>query len=192
MTAVYTMQANLEFQTERLLLRALNRIDVIALRDAISQSSDTVGPWLDWCHEGFDDLDAEAWINRSRQGWLTGSSFELAAFEIETGTFVGCIYISSIDSVANMANLGYWIATASQGRGYAHEASEIAATLAFSHLLLTRLELVMDPANQASIRIAEKLGATYECKARNRYMYDGSPKEGLVYSLIPEDILCSH
>ncbi|KXF81954.1 GNAT family N-acetyltransferase [Enterovibrio coralii] len=184
------MQSNLEFQTDRLLLRALKRVDITPLRDAISESADTISPWLDWCHEDFDDMDADAWINRSRQGWLTGSSYELAAFELDSGEFVGCVYISSIDSVANMANLGYWTATKFQGRGYALEAAEMAATLAFSHLLLTRLELVMDPANTASIRIAEKLRATFECRARNRYMYDGEAKEGLVYSLIPEDILC--
>ncbi|MDD1794773.1 GNAT family N-acetyltransferase [Enterovibrio makurazakiensis] len=177
----------MEFQTDRLLLRALNRIDAIALRDAIRDSSDTISPWLDWCHEGFDDLDSEAWINRSRQGWLTGTSYELGAFDLETGTLVGCVYISSIDKVANLANLGYWIASHHQGRGLAIETTEVAATLAFTHLLLTRLELVMDPANLASIRIAEKLGASFECKARNRYMYDGEPREGLVYSLVPSD-----
>ncbi|CZF82170.1 GNAT family N-acetyltransferase [Grimontia marina] len=184
------MQANLEFQTERLILRALKQVDVLPLQKAISESADTISPWLDWCHEGFDEIDAEAWINRSRQGWLTGTSFELAAFEIETGELVGCVYVSSIDSVANMANLGYWIATKFQSRGYALEAAEVAATLAFGHLLLTRLELVMDPANETSIRIAEKLRATFECRARNRYMYDGEAREGLVYSLTPDDILC--
>ncbi|USH01256.1 GNAT family N-acetyltransferase [Grimontia kaedaensis] len=183
------MQANLEFQTDRLILRALNQVDVAPLKKAIAESSDTISPWLDWCHEGFDDMDAEAWVNRSRQGWLTGASFELATFEIETGELVGCVYLSSIDSVANMANLGYWIATKFQGRGYALEAVEAAANLAFGHLLLTRLELVMDPANEASIRIAEKLRATFECRARNRYMYDGEAREGLVYSLVPDDIL---
>lgn len=183
------MQANLEFQTDRLILRALKQADVAALKKAISESADTISPWLDWCHEGFDEMDAEAWVNRSRQGWLTGASYELAAFEIETGELVGCVYVSSIDSVANMANLGYWIATKFQGRGYALEATEVAASLAFGHLLLTRLELVMDPANEASIRIAEKLRATFECRARNRYMYDGEAREGLVYSLVPQDLL---
>lgn len=183
------MQANLEFQTDRLTLRALKQVDVIPLKTAISESADTISPWLDWCHEGFDTLDAEAWINRSRQGWLTGASYELAAFESETGTLIGCVYVSSIDSVANMANLGYWVATKHQGCGYALEAAEVAAALAFGHLLLTRLELVMDPDNQASIRIAEKMQATFECRARNRYMYNGEAREGLVYSLIPEDMM---
>lgn len=105
------MQANLEFQTDRLLLRALKRVDVQPLQRAISLSADSISPWLDWCSEGFDELDAEAWINRSRQGWLTGSSYELAVFEQESGNLVGCVYVSSIDSVANLANLGYWIAT---------------------------------------------------------------------------------
>nr|PMH72697.1 ribosomal-protein-serine acetyltransferase [Enterovibrio norvegicus] len=182
------MQANLEFQTDRLFLRALKRVDVQPLQRAISSSADSISPWLDWCSEGFDELDAEAWINRSRQGWLTGSSYELAVFEQDSGDLVGCVYVSSIDSVANLANLGYWIATEYQGRAYALEATEAIASLAFSHLLLTRLELVMDPANTASIRIAEKLQATYECRARNRYMYNGEAKEGLVYSLVPSDL----
>ncbi|MBV7297068.1 GNAT family N-acetyltransferase [Enterovibrio paralichthyis] len=182
------MQSNLEFQTDRLILRALRNEDAEALRHAICSSAESIGPWLDWCHEGFDEMDAQAWINRSRQGWITSSSYELVAFEQDTNALVGCVYISSIDRVANMANLGYWIAQDYQGQQYAVEATEVAATIAFGHLLLTRLELVMDPKNSASIRIAEKLGATFECRARNRYMYDGEAREGLVYSLIPADI----
>lgn len=183
------MQPSLEFHTHRLILRALRHEDALSLRHAIASSHETIGPWLDWCHEGFDDLDAQAWINRSRQGWITGSSYELAAFCKESNALVGCVYVSSIDSVSNMANLGYWVSELYQGQQYALEAAEVAATIAFDHLLLTRLELVMDPKNQPSLRIAEKLGATFECKARNRYMYDGEPKNGLVYSLIPQDLI---
>ncbi|WP_223824356.1 GNAT family N-acetyltransferase [Candidatus Enterovibrio escicola] len=178
----------MESRTDRLLLRTLKNSDIIPLMHAISQSVDTVIPWLDWCYESFDNMDSESWINHSRQGCLTSSSYELAAFERITEELVGCVYVSSIDNVANMANIGYWITSKYQGRGYAAEATEVAENLEFNHLLLIRLELVMDPQNVASIRTAEKPHATFECKARNRYMYNGEAKEGLVYSIIPFDL----
>ncbi|GAL25813.1 putative ribosomal-protein-serine acetyltransferase [Vibrio variabilis] len=57
----------------------------------------------------------------------------------------------------------------------------------FAHLLLTRLEIVCDPANKPSYRFAEKLGATFECLAKNRYIFNGKPREGMVYSLLPSE-----
>ncbi|RXJ72421.1 N-acetyltransferase [Veronia nyctiphanis] len=182
------MQADLEFVTDRLVLRALKKTDLAEFKQAISSSADTIGIWLDWCHEGFDDLEADAWISRSRQNWLTGSCFEFLVLDKATEHIVGAIYLSQIDQSANQANLGYWIRSEFQGCGFAVEAAEIAINIAFSHLLLTRLELVMSPRNKASIKVAERLGAHFECRARNRIIYNSDPQEGLVYSLIPSDI----
>ena len=41
--------------------------------------------------------------------------------------------------------------------------------------------------NKASARVAEALGATFECEARNRLYFQGRPHDAFVYSLVPED-----
>lgn len=186
------MDINLVFQTDRLTLRVLNAGDAKRLHQLWQQSAADMSPWLEWCHDEMTLLDAQSWIERNRTQWLTNQSYEMGVFAFDDFSqqlqLVGAVYLSSFDSVANQACLGYWVATPYTGCGYAVEAAEWMAYLAFSDLLFTRLELVIDPKNAASIRVAEKIGAQYECHARNRYTYHGVPKDGLVYSLISSDL----
>ncbi len=177
-----------QFLTDHLLLRALNRNDLDALQAGISQSSDTVGKWLDWCKPEFSETDARIWINESRQGWFAGRFYEFAVFERDTNDFVGCICLHSIERNSNLCNLGYWIISKHQGKGYGLEAAKKAVYAAFHAAKLTRIEIVIDPENVGSRTIAEKINAKFEVVARNRFIFHGKPKDGLVYSIIPSDI----
>jgi RimJ/RimL family protein N-acetyltransferase len=58
--------------------------------------------------------------------------------------------------------LGYRLARLAWGRGYATEAAHAVRDLAFTTLGLKRLIAMIDPANGASIRVAEKIGMQYE------------------------------
>jgi RimJ/RimL family protein N-acetyltransferase len=60
------------------------------------------------------------------------------------------------------AELGYWIAAEHRGRGIAVRAVNLLADWAFAEHGLARLELHVDPANTASIRVAEKTGFAFE------------------------------
>ncbi|MCA2453674.1 GNAT family N-acetyltransferase, partial [Vibrio alginolyticus] len=54
---------------------------------------------------------------------------------------------------------------------------------------LTRIEIVCDPDNNASQALIESVGAKKEAIARNRFIFHGKPKDGVVYSLLPTDLL---
>ena len=87
-----------------------------------------------------------------------------------------------------MGNIGYWVGTPYVGRGVAQFAAKQAAYLGFNELGLSRLEIVALTHNLASQRVAEALGATRECVARNRLYFKGAPHDAVVYSLIPSDV----
>lgn len=181
------MQANVRFKTERLLLRALRQFDTKYLYNAVQQSSDHIQPWLSWPLDEFDMEKSSSWITSSHESWVSGAYFELGVFDRKSGELAGCVYLSSLDVNANMANFGYWIFGKYQRRGYAFEAAKELISHAFFNMKLTRLELVIRPDNIPSQSLAKKLGATFECKARNRFVYNGEIKDGFVYSLIPSD-----
>jgi len=50
-----------------------------------------------------------------------------------------------------------------------------------------RLESVAPSDNVASQRVAQGIGATFECMARNRLRPQGQAREAAVYTLAPED-----
>jgi RimJ/RimL family protein N-acetyltransferase len=78
---------------------------------------------------------------------------------LATGEAVGrCGFkVWEIDGVEHV-EIGWLIATAHQGRGYATEAGEALKRHGFGRLGQRSLISVIQPANRASIRVAEKLG----------------------------------
>jgi RimJ/RimL family protein N-acetyltransferase len=58
--------------------------------------------------------------------------------------------------------IGYRLMRSAWGKGYATEAVGTVRDYAFNILSLKRLIAIIDPSNTASIRVAEKIGMTYE------------------------------
>ena len=88
-----------------------------------------------------------------------------ATLHKETGKFIGrCGLLPwTIDDrleveVAYMIDKAYW------GRGLATEAAQGILQYGFEHLKLFRLICLMDPANSASQRVAQKMGMSLEKK----------------------------
>jgi len=63
-----------------------------------------------------------------------------------------------------------------------------AARFGFDRVGVKRLEIVMAVGNQASRRAAEKAGATYEGRLRNRLMIYDVWHDACMFSLVPADL----
>jgi RimJ/RimL family protein N-acetyltransferase len=61
--------------------------------------------------------------------------------------------------------LGYWLMPEKQGKGYATEAGKRALDYAWEDVGAQSLVSYIDPRNEASRRVAERLGATFESMA---------------------------
>jgi RimJ/RimL family protein N-acetyltransferase len=85
----------------------------------------------------------------------------------------------------NFGNIGYWVRQSRQQQGVATRAVRTIAAYGFSCLELTRLEIVAAVDNGPSRAVAEKVGAVFECVARNRLIVNGHPVAAAVYSLTP-------
>src|SRR6185312_4258697 len=86
------------------------------------------------------------------------------------------------------ANLGYCVRTSRTRQGLAARATRLAARYGFETLGLTRIEIVANPDNLGSRRVAEKAGARLEAIVRNRIVMHGQPLPAVLYSLVPEDL----
>ncbi|WP_270697720.1 GNAT family N-acetyltransferase, partial [Aeromonas sp. QDB39] len=82
-------------------------------------------------------------------------------------------------------NIGYWVRQSRQGQGIARQAVALLRDFGFQQLGLFRLEIVMGVGNSASEAVAIAVGATFECRARNRIFLHGRPLDALIYSLVP-------
>jgi RimJ/RimL family protein N-acetyltransferase len=100
--------------------------------------------------------------------------------------------IGSIDmriSRMLIGHVGYWLAPEARGRGLTTAALAALSRWGFDELGLGRVELVTDPDNIASQRVAEKAGFTREGVLRSILINrDGSRRDGVMFSLLPSDL----
>lgn len=162
--------------------------DTDALFEAASESVESVGRWLPWCHAGYAREESEAWISHAQAGWQQGGLFAFALFDTEGHAVVGGMGLNQLDRQHRSANLGYWVRSTRQGKGIAARAVPIVARFGFETLGLVRVEIVCAEQNLASRRCAEKAGANYEGLARHRLVISDTPVDAAVYGLIPSDI----
>ncbi|MGH3022914.1 MAG: GNAT family N-acetyltransferase [Gaiellaceae bacterium] len=87
------------------------------------------------------------------------------------------------------AEFGYWVAREARGRGVASRALLLLARWAAREHGLARLQLIVDPANAASIRVAEKAGFEREGLLRSYIELNGTRRDVYLYSLLPEELL---
>lgn len=169
-------------------IRPFMPTDPASLYEAVCASLAELVPTMPWCTPDYALAQAEAWVAFTARAWAAQTEFHAGIIETASGAVVGGVGINHINRAHRIGNLGYWVATPHTGRGVGRFAAQQIARLAFGELELTRVEIVTLTGNLASQRVAESLGATRECVARNRLVIDDTPHDAVVYSLIPSDL----
>ena len=159
-----------------------------AFAAAVRESFATVGAWLPWCHADYGTKEARAWIGQCGVKLQMGFSYDVGIFSDDGLTLYGGIAINQIEPLHNTGNLGYWVRESMQRQGIGTRAARAMAVFGFERLKLTRLEILAAEDNYASRSVAEKIGATFECIARNHLVIHGTPIAAAVYSLVPGDL----
>ena len=172
----------------QVLIRPYRRSDVDALYEAVRESVTEVGPWLPWCHPGYNRAESEAWVAACGKAWAAGESYDFGIFDARSSAFLGGCGLNHINHLHQLANLGYWVRTSCAGRGIASAAARLIAHFGFEELGLTRIEIVAAVGNGPSQRVAQKVGATCEGVQRNRLVNDGRIDAAVMFSLIPSDL----
>jgi RimJ/RimL family protein N-acetyltransferase len=88
----------------------------------------------------------------------------------ETGTFIGrCGLLPWTIEEQNEVEVAYLLDKAYWGKGLATEAARGIVDYAFDHLKLSRLICLIDPDNQASIKVAKNIGMNLEKEMVDEY-----------------------
>ena len=164
-------------------LRTFSLQDAGALSEAVQESQVEIHRWMDWAKIDYGRRDAESFIEGSIDALGSASAYDFGIFSPTDG-LCGVVSINSIRQDHRNGNVGYWIRSPLAGRGIATAAVRVVAPFGFDRLHLVRLEIVAAEHNTASRRVAEKVGAQFECIARNRLLIHGNPSAAAVYSLV--------
>ncbi len=181
------MSPDFEIITPHLALRLIPVEDAPTLHQLLAHSP-SLQTWLDWCDKDISIKDTQDFLLATRLNWVKTDAFGFGIYDRENNDLVGMVAVNELYHTFNMASIGYWVSDRYQRRGYAREAVCALAEFCFARLRLTRIEIVCDPDNIASQALIESVGALRETIARNRIIFNGKPKDGVVYSLLPQDL----
>ncbi len=120
--------------------------------------------------------------------WEMGLDYRFLISEKRTNKLVGQIAITNvIRGVAQSAFVGYWIGFQYLNQGYVTEAVRAIFNFAFSVLNLHRLSLWIALENDASLRVAEKLGLRYEGTAQKALHLGGRWQDTKIFAITKDE-----
>ena len=170
----------MELHDEGITLRPWTEDDVPALAAACNDPE--IPRWIPVIPSPYTEQDALAFIRGEVRPDLDHS------FAI---TFGGGV-VGSIGMSVNLnrtGHVGYWCAREARGRGVTPRALRLVCRFGFDKLGLGRLELITDPDNVASQRVAEKVGFRREGILRSHLLHrDGRRRDSVMYSLLPGEL----
>ncbi|WP_194437744.1 GNAT family N-acetyltransferase [Vibrio fluminensis] len=179
------MSPDYQIITPEFVLRLIDAEESEQLRELVSRST-SLHQWIEWCHPEFSSIEADRFLLATRLNWVKADAYGFGIFRRSDDQLLGMVAINELYQTFNMASLGYWLADEYQHQGYGRKALMALCEFCFDILKLTRLEIVCDPDNHASQKLAIACGAKFETLAANRFLFNGKPKQGAVYSIIPE------
>ncbi len=144
----------MELLTERLRLRSCREEDLKPLAAAIAPPA--VSDWLCNLPQPYTLADARNFMHRTaalEKGW------EGIVALRDSGTLVGGVRLTIVGD--EEADLGYWVARARWGRGYATEAAAALLEWGFRELALQSVIASTLPGNRPSQAVLRRLGFHY-------------------------------
>ncbi len=179
-----------ELRGQRVLLRPLDVEDAAAVWAAVEESRANLEPWLPWVRTLQSIEDERADIARMHERSSLRTDWTVGVFDRVTGRYLGGSGLHRIRWDSRIFEIGYWIRTSEEGKGYITETVRLLTRLAFDRLGAHRVEIYVDPRNARSIRVPERLGYILEGTLRRFRTGVGShPEDRHVFALIRDDYL---
>ena len=157
---VYKIFSNMPtLKTERLSLRPMHIIDAEDMYDYAVREE--VTRYLLWSPHTSISYTKD-YLRYIGGRYALGDFYDWAIIERESRRMIGTCGFTHINTANNSGEIGYVINPDFKGRGYATEAARAVLEFGFSTLELHRIEAKFMQGNDASLRVMEKLGMTFE------------------------------
>ena len=167
-----------------ILLRAWERRDVPAITAACQDPE--IPRWTVVPHN-YTERHARDFVSATGADLKAGR--ELALAIVDAGDRVlGALGMSNFDWSDLKGEIGYWMAPEARRRGIGARGTRLLAEWGLRTLGLERIELLANPRNEASQRLAERAGFTREGVLRKYRRRHGIREDLVMYSLLAEDL----
>jgi [ribosomal protein S5]-alanine N-acetyltransferase len=171
-----------ELRTGRLLLRAFRPAD---WADVHAYGSDPeVVRFMDWGPNTVEESRHHTNRASATAAVSPRLRFPYAVERLADARVIGSVELTMTSLDHRRAEMGYVLARAAWGQGYATEAAAALVGYGFGPLGLHRIGATCDPDNVGSARVLEKIGMTCEGRLRAYYLIRGEWRDRLTWSAI--------
>jgi RimJ/RimL family protein N-acetyltransferase len=143
---------------------------------------------LEWTRapSPYREGDAYQWLAGVPAQMRRGDALPLAVTDAAEGSLLGSIDLRMRGE--GRAEFGYVIGAWARRRGVGTRALRLYSRWAFSHLGLARLELLVQPGNEASLALGRRAGFVEEGLLRSHGVVRGQRKDMVMMALLPSDL----
>jgi RimJ/RimL family protein N-acetyltransferase len=136
----------------------------------------------------YKEEHARTWIEQTIREWDDRRHAAFAVTDAGTGDVIGAIGLRFHEDYALQGSIGYWVAKEARGRGAATGALKLVSRWALVDLRLPRVQLITDPANLPSQKVAERAGFTREGLLRSYFEIRGGRRDCVIFSLLEREL----
>lgn len=179
------MTKKIQLHTERLLIRPIRLDDAKAIFEYRSDAK--VNQYQGWIPKTLMDVDGFI-INRvSSTIDMIGTWFQFVIIKKENNELIGDIGLHFFDSDKSQVEIGCTLNKTQHKKGYATEALRAIGNYVFHDLHKHRMIASIDPRNQASIQLFERLGFRKEAHFKKSLLINGEWVDDLIYAVLKDE-----
>jgi len=174
-----------EFESERLRFRKIILDDAKELFSI--RSNDDVMKYMD-VPRHYSVSDSEKLLRSIEDSYKNEKGINWAIIEKDSKTFIGYIGFIRIFSEHCRAEIGYALKPDYWGKGYMYETITRLVNFGFKEMNLHSIEANVNPMNERSKKVLERVGFKKEAHFRENYLFNGNFLDSIIYSLLEKDL----
>jgi RimJ/RimL family protein N-acetyltransferase len=186
--SIKIMEKEVQLTDGSILLRPYRLSDAEPVYEAVRESLPELLPWMPWAYPDYSLEESKKWIELCARTWTKGKEYNFVILDANDGSLLGGCGLNQVRRRAHFANLGYWVRSKYTGQGVATAAARRVARFGFNELRLNRIEIGAATSNMASLRVAEKIGATLHGIQKRKIAFRDKVYDRQVFSLTPKDL----
>jgi RimJ/RimL family protein N-acetyltransferase len=176
-------------ETERLVIRCYDPRDAPLLKDAIDSSLEHLRPWMPWVENEPQTIEEKVELVRYfRSNYDTGENFTCGIFSADEAELIGGTGLHQRLGPGGL-EIGYWIRASATRHGFVTESTAALTRVGFEVCEADRIEIRIEPGNEASFGVPRKLGFTEEATLRRRLpgRAGGPLRDVTIFTMFRED-----
>jgi len=174
-----------EFESARLFFRKILLSDTKDL--LLIRSNDDVMRFMDVIR--FESIgDAEKWVQTADESYNKETGINWGIVEKQSNNFIGYFGFWRMIPEHCRAEIGYALKSEYWGKSYMYETIHRLVKFGFEEMNLHSVEANVNPLNERSKKVLERVGFKKEAHFRENYLFNGEFLDSIIYSLLEKDL----